>query len=102
MRPGNQKSLVRSETLPNGEPRFQLLETIREFALDALAALPNAALAQTRQRHAEYFLHLIEAARAVDIRARIRMMDAEQHNARTAFVGCWTTETRSRASLLGS
>lgn len=79
------KSLVRSETLPTGEPRFGLLETIREFALDALAALPDAVLAQTRQRHAEYFLHLIEAAYAVDIRELIRVIDVEQHNARAAL-----------------
>ncbi len=80
------KSLVRSETLPNGEPRFRLLETIREFALDSLARLPGAELAQTRQRHAEYFLRLIEAAYAVDIRELVpRAMDVEQHNARAAL-----------------
>lgn len=79
------KSLVRSETLPSGEPRFLLLETIREFALDALAALPNAALAQTQQRHAEYFLRLIEAVRVVDTHELVRVMDVEQHNARAAL-----------------
>jgi predicted ATPase/DNA-binding XRE family transcriptional regulator len=79
------KSLVRSETLLNGELRFQLLETIREFALDALARLPGEALAQTRQHHAEYFLRLVEAAHAVDIRTLIGMMEVEQHNVRAAL-----------------
>lgn len=79
------KSLVRSETLPNGEPRFRLLETIREFALDALAALPDAALAQTHQRHAEYFLRLVRDARAVNTRKVVRVMDVEQHNVRAAL-----------------
>ncbi len=43
------KSLVRAETLPSGEQRFLLLETIREFALEQLRM--HGEEAQLRQRH---------------------------------------------------
>ena len=44
-------SLVRlAETA--GEPRFTMLETLREYALECL--VERGALEETRQRHAEY------------------------------------------------
>ena len=43
------KSLVHAETLPSGEQRFLLLETIREFALEQLRAQGEEA--GLRQRH---------------------------------------------------
>lgn len=52
-------SLVQSRTIEN-ETRFTLLETIREFALEQLAARGEADAA--RQRHAAYFLALAELA----------------------------------------
>lgn len=79
------KSLVRNETLPNGDQRFALLETLREFALDTLARLPGQAMAQTRQRHAEYFVRLIAAANTVESSENMRVMELEQHNARAAL-----------------
>ncbi|MGH2455953.1 MAG: ATP-binding protein, partial [Candidatus Limnocylindria bacterium] len=52
------KSLVRQEMTDDGEPRFRMLETIREYAVERLeAAEPQAA---TRLRHAEYYLALAE------------------------------------------
>ena len=50
------KSLVRAETLPSGEQRFSLLETIREFALEQLRAHGEEAL--LRQRHYAAYLQL--------------------------------------------
>lgn len=50
-----EKSLVVQEEMPDGEPRFTMLGTIREYALEQLDAFP--ALAETlRRRHAEYYL----------------------------------------------
>lgn len=43
-----------------GEPRFSMLETIREFALEQLASAGEIDAA--RQQHAEYFLELAEQA----------------------------------------
>lgn len=50
------KSLVRAETLANGEQRFFLLETIREFALEQLCAHDEKEIAQ--QSHACYFYEI--------------------------------------------
>jgi predicted ATPase len=44
------KSLLRQEAGPGGEPRFTMLETVREFALEQLAA--SGEDAAIRQRHA--------------------------------------------------
>jgi len=54
------KSLVRQELTTRGEPRFRMLETIHEFALDQLER--NEDVASLRARHAAYFLGLAEAA----------------------------------------
>jgi predicted ATPase/class 3 adenylate cyclase len=53
------RSLVRRID-PNGEPRFAMLETIREFALERLEAGGQAV--ELRRRHAEHFLGLALAA----------------------------------------
>jgi len=54
------KSLVYREEGPDGNVRFQMLETIREFATEQLKALGE--LDATRRRHAEHFLALAERA----------------------------------------
>jgi DNA-binding CsgD family transcriptional regulator/tetratricopeptide (TPR) repeat protein len=54
------KSLVRYEGDPGGTPRYGMLETIREFALERLAASGDAG--QMRQRHADWQLDLAERA----------------------------------------
>jgi predicted ATPase/DNA-binding SARP family transcriptional activator len=46
-------SLLRRETGEDGEPRFAMLETIREYAAERLAGDPEREAAG--QRHAEYF-----------------------------------------------
>src|SRR5215212_6168976 len=53
------KSLVQQSDV-DGEIRFSLLETIREFALDQLAAAGETA--DARRRHASYFLQLVREA----------------------------------------
>jgi predicted ATPase/class 3 adenylate cyclase len=52
-------SLVRRTDLPSGEPRFGMLETIREFAEERLGAGGDEA--GTRRRHAGHFLALARA-----------------------------------------
>jgi tetratricopeptide (TPR) repeat protein len=60
------KSLVRQVEQAEGEPRFALLETIREFGLERLSA--SGEEWATRHAHAAYCLILAEefAAKAVD------------------------------------
>ena len=55
------KSLLRQEEGPEGEPRFMMLETIHEYARERLEASGEAE--ETRRLHAEYFLALAEGGR---------------------------------------
>jgi predicted ATPase/class 3 adenylate cyclase len=59
-----QKSLLRQEDGPGGEPRFTMLETIHEFARERLTELPEAS--QLRRAHAKTFLALAEEADSDD------------------------------------
>ncbi|HLZ27174.1 MAG TPA: tetratricopeptide repeat protein [Chloroflexota bacterium] len=52
------KSLLRVELQLDGEPRFSMLETVREFALAELAK--SGELAATQQRHALWCVRLVE------------------------------------------
>ncbi len=54
------KSLVRQEEDAYGVPRFSMLETIREYALEQLTA--QGELQETQIRHARYYVALAEAA----------------------------------------
>jgi predicted ATPase len=54
------KSLVRQEEGPEEEPRFSLLETIREYALDRLTA--SGRHDEVARRHAEFFLEFTSEA----------------------------------------
>ena len=70
------KSLLRQVISPDGEPRFQMLETIRAYALERLAELePTQA---TRRRHAEHHLALAESLAG-------RVFGAEQRQALDTF-----------------
>jgi len=52
--------LLRQDSGPAGEPRFTMLETMREYALEKLAEQGH--LASLRERHARHFLTVAEAA----------------------------------------
>ena len=52
------KNLVKQDTRSDGEPRFMMLETIREYALEQLAA--SGEVDNLRKRHADYFTALVE------------------------------------------
>jgi predicted ATPase len=54
------KSLIRNVETEHGEPRFVMLETIREYALDRLRE--RAELEEMARRHAEYFLSVVTQA----------------------------------------
>jgi predicted ATPase/Tfp pilus assembly protein PilF len=54
------KSLLRQVGAADGEPRFSMLETIREYALERLSA--HAERAATYRRHCLLFLTMAEAA----------------------------------------
>jgi predicted ATPase len=54
------KSLLRQQEQASGEPRFRMLETIREYGLECLAASGEESV--VRRAHADYCLALVEAA----------------------------------------
>ncbi len=71
----------------SGEPRYGLLETIREFGLERLAACGE--LEETRARHAAYFVAFAEAAAPRLIMTGgaswLHRVDAEHDNLRAAL-----------------
>jgi predicted ATPase/DNA-binding CsgD family transcriptional regulator len=54
------KSLLRRDPQPDGEPRFGMLETVREYGLEQLTASNEEE--RVRWRHARYFAALAERA----------------------------------------
>ena len=54
------RSLVRREESDDGQPRFRMLETIREYALERLEESGEAE--NLRRRHADYYRRLVEDA----------------------------------------
>lgn len=102
------KSLVRYEGDAGGEPRYGMLETIREFGLERLSASGNQDM--LRQRHVAYFVTLAETARpALSGAGQTRwlpILDVEHDNVRAALrwaidAGQGATSCRLAAALWG-
>jgi len=88
-------SLVRQEPHSHGEPRFSMLDSIREYALERLRA---AGEAETLcQSHTAFFLSLAEQAEPQLVRSEqagwFDRLDAEQDNIRAALL--WSLENGS-------
>jgi predicted ATPase len=86
-------SLLRRTETPRGEVRFQMLETIREFATERLEAEPDAA--GVRARHARHFLALAVRAEphlvGADQKEWLDRCDREHDNIRAALK--WAIQT---------
>ncbi len=93
------KSLLRPIAASEAEPRFAMLETIREFGLEQLAA--RAELDDARARHAAYFLALAEDAeprlRGPEQLVQLARLDAEHDNLRAALA--WSLQAPDRAPI---
>src|SRR6266508_4351586 len=83
----------------DGEPRFRLLGTIREFAWDQL---PEQDKVRLRDRHLAYFVALAERAepqlRGADQAAWLRRLTAERADIRAALA--WAQEADQYESML--
>ncbi|MEX1072558.1 MAG: tetratricopeptide repeat protein [Chloroflexota bacterium] len=81
------KSLVRQESEPDGEPRFRMLSTIREFAMEKLGERGEAD--QMADRHAVWVLAMVEAGAASvfgpDQKSILDRYEREHDNIRTAL-----------------
>jgi predicted ATPase len=54
------KNLLRPDAQPDGEPRFAMLETIREFGRERLAAAGEET--EVRRTHRDFYLRIVERA----------------------------------------
>jgi predicted ATPase/class 3 adenylate cyclase/Tfp pilus assembly protein PilF len=88
------KSLLRQEEGPDGEPRFVMLETVHEFAREKLKE--SAEAEEIKRAHAEYFLTLAEEAypelRGPDQLEWLERLEAEHDNMRAAL--SWALERK--------
>jgi predicted ATPase len=86
-------SLVRQGESAEGEPRFRMLETIREYALERLAE--SGDLEDARNRHLQRFLTLAETAEPELTRAGqaawLERLNEENDNIRAALA--WSFES---------
>jgi predicted ATPase len=90
-----EKSLLRQEEGVGGEPRFTMLRTIRDYALEHLNESAN--IEELRSRHAEYYSTLAERAepglRGPDQEVWLERLDEERDNLRATM--SWLLETRN-------
>src|SRR5437763_577425 len=81
------KSLLRQEEQDEGETRFWMLQTLREFGLEQLAR--SEEFEATRQAHAEYYLQLAEEAQpslqATEQGRWMARLEQEHENLRAAL-----------------
>lgn len=94
------KSLLRQEELTGQEPRYGMLETVREFGLEQLESSGKAAA--VRADHAKFFLTLAERSRPAlqasgDIK-HLNRIEADHDNMRAALA--WFAEVEDVGCLL--
>jgi predicted ATPase/DNA-binding SARP family transcriptional activator len=86
------KNLIHQDEQGDGELRFRMLETLREFGLEQLKE--HAELSTVQRRHAEYYLTLAEEANSYmqtpSQLVWLDRLDAEHNNVRAALL--WATE----------
>jgi predicted ATPase/DNA-binding XRE family transcriptional regulator len=82
------KNLLRQDEGEDGEPRFRMLETIREFALERLS--DSGEESATRDRHAGFFLALLDRHDVEDADPGWLDVIAREHdNLRAALEWSW-------------
>jgi len=96
------QSLIKVEDGPDGEPRFRLLDTIREYASEQLAARGETAAIQAR--HRDRFVALADEAAAklagADQRRWLDRLELEHDNIRAVLDRAVATSDKSTAILL--
>ncbi len=94
-----EKSLLRHELTPEGQARYSMLETMRDYARDQLAA--SGALERTQQWHCEYYLNFAKTARPNLLQGGnqaywLTQMEREHNNLRAALT--WAIATPNHAA----
>lgn len=97
-----EQSLVKLAVEATDEPRFTMLETLREYALEQLTA--QGEQEELRRRHAQYFVTLGEQAEpklhGPEARAWMDRLEADQDNLRAALEWSRTTGDAQRGLRL--
>jgi len=91
------KSLLRQMDAPDGEPRFVMLETIREYALERLEA--SGEVEQLRRQHARYYQVLSSEQPAEDDDIWMGRVDRDFENVRSALEWSETPAGNSETAL---
>jgi predicted ATPase/DNA-binding SARP family transcriptional activator/DNA-binding CsgD family transcriptional regulator len=90
-----EKSLVVAEASEDGAPRYRMLEPVRQYGWEKLAASPWET-EQLRERHARYYLALAEAAEPELVGAEqvewLERLATEHGNLRAALHWCLNEE----------
>jgi tetratricopeptide (TPR) repeat protein len=101
------KNLVRRVDMADEthhEPRFAMLETIREYSLERLAASGEESV--IRERHAEHWIAVAaaasEASFGADQFARLRRLEPDHDNFRSALTGVLQTGDAELGLRLGA
>ena len=105
------KSVIVIDRDDDGEPRFGMLETVREFALEQLSSSAESAVsgdaaeeALVRRRHADFFLELarqrLDKRHTTSARLLRGRMEREHDNLRAALEWCLATRDVERALAL--
>ena len=89
------KSLIQVEESDDGEPRYRLLETFRQYGHEKL--IEHSELSSARDRHRDYFLAVTEGEQpnldGSDQLAALTRLDREHDNLRAALAWCLADET---------
>jgi predicted ATPase/DNA-binding NarL/FixJ family response regulator len=84
------QSLLQPTSSAKGEPRVTMLETIRAYALEQMDAAGETAL--VHQRHATYYVHLVEHAaphlQGADQATWLERLEEEHNNLQAALAWC--------------
>jgi predicted ATPase/DNA-binding XRE family transcriptional regulator len=95
------KSLVQQQANIQHEPRFTMLETVREYALERLEE--SGELERLRRRHASYFLEMAEeeerASQGPLQRAWLDQLETEHDNLRAALTWSLTSQGDTEMGL---
>ncbi len=100
-----ENSLLKPATFPSSdEPRYQMLETVREFGLERLAASGDERT--VRAACAAHMLALVESTSdqivSADFRAAVARLDADHDNARAALAWAESTGDPDRGLRLAN
>ena len=89
-------SLLKQEKTFDAEPRFRMLETIREYALERLAE--SGEMSELQQRHAHYYVGMIHNEARAGVMSRestawLNQLEREHDNVQAALEWCIKTPT---------